>query len=206
MKKIWIIRLLIALSIVGCYAAMYDLPMWSFTFVAPQYPQGLELQVYLTGARGDVFEIDIINHYIGMSKLGEAAVNERALAPFALMGLSILGLLVAMVPHKRLARLLSLPILGFPVIFVSVFFLWLYKFGHDLNPAAPVDMAPFTPTILGTGIIGQFRTFAIPGMGFYLASVAAILTILLLCPHLAFSGVKKKKETSSSELVPQVQS
>lgn len=191
MKKKLIVRLFLAMIIIGCYALMYFQPMWSFEFVAPQYPQGLELQVYLNGARGDVFEIDIINHYIGMSKLGDAAVNERAIAPFALVALSTLALLVAIVPHKIFARFLSLPILGFPVAFVSIFFLWLYRFGHNLDPAAPVDLTPFTPTILGTGIIGQFRTFAIPGVGFYLACLAAGLTLLLLCPHTAMKAEEK---------------
>jgi len=195
MNKKHFIRLTITLCIIACYAVLYYQPMWSFNFVAPQYPQGLNLQVYLTGAQGDVFEIDIINHYIGMSKLGDAAVNERAIAPFALMGLSVLAILVAFIPHKLTRRLLSLPILGFPVAFVAIFFLWLYRFGHNLNPAAPVDMAPFTPTILGTGIIGQFKTFAIPGTGFYLACAAAILTLMLLCPH-----------TETIEEVQQVQS
>lgn len=184
MKKKLLIRLLLGLMICGCYALAYTQPMWSFEFVAPQYPEGLKLDVFMTGARGDVFEIDIINHYIGMAKLENAAVNERAFAPYALMALSGLALLVALIPNKWFARLLSLPILGFPVAFVTVFFLWLYKFGHDLNPAAPVDLAPFTPKILGTGIIGQFKTFAIPGTGFYLACFAAILVLIMLCPHL----------------------
>lgn len=191
MKKKIFIRVILALIIVACYAVAYSQPMWSFEFIAPQYPQGLRLDVLMTGAQGDVFEIDIINHYIGMSKLENAAVNERALAPYALMALSGLALLIALLPDKkRFTRILSLPILGFPIAFVGVFFLWLYKFGHELDPAAPVDLTPFTPTILGTGIIGQFKTFAAPGAGFYLACVAAILTLIMLCPHMAHAEKK----------------
>mgnify|MGYP006194056539 CR=1 FL=1 len=193
MKKILLIRLFLSFLIIGCYAVMYYQPMWSFEFIAPQYPQGLELEVLLTGARGDVFEIDIINHYIGMSKLADAAVNERAFAPYALMGLSLLAVLIALVPNKWFGRIMALPIIGFPMAFVGIFFMWLYKFGHDLDPAAPVDLTPFTPTILGTGIIGQFKTFAIPEVGFYLACFAAICAVAMLCPHLALAKSEKKK-------------
>ena len=33
---------------------------------APQYPRGLRLYAYGTGLAGDVHEINILNHYIGM--------------------------------------------------------------------------------------------------------------------------------------------
>lgn len=189
MNKKLLVRILLALIIVGSYALIYRLPMWSFKFVAPQYPQGLELQVFLTGAQGDVFEIDIINHYIGMSKLEDAAINEKAFAPYSLIALSILAVMIAFCRHsKKVMRIASLPILLFPMGFVVTFYYWLYKFGHDLNPAAPVDITPFTPTILGTGIIGQFKTFAVPGSGFYLACFAAGLTLLILRLHEEKSG------------------
>ncbi len=193
MNKKLLVRLLLALSIAGCYALMYYQSMWTFKFVAPQYPQGLVLDVYLTGARGDVFEIDIINHYIGMSKLEHAAVNERAFAPYALLALSIMAFVVALVPHKWFSRLMALPILGFPVAFVGIFFMWLHKFGHELDPAAPVDLTPFTPTILGTGIIGQFKTYAIPGMGFYLGCLAAFCVLIMLCWHAETVKSESKK-------------
>lgn len=189
MKKKLFIRLFLAGLITGCYAILYYQPMWIFKFVAPQYPQGLELEILMTGARGDTFEIDIINHYIGMSKLENAAVKERAIAPYALIGLSAFAFLLALLPlSKKFLRILSLPVLGFPLGFVGTFYWWLYKFGHELDPAAPVTMTPFTPTLLGTGIIGQFRTFAVPGVGFYLACFAGVIALLILHLHEEKSG------------------
>ena len=176
MKTRWIVVILAILS----YGVLYHLPMWSFQLQAPQYPQGLTLEVYMTGAQGDVTEIDIINHYIGMQKLESAAQNERALAPYVLAILSIFSAVIAIKPQHKLSKLLYLPLLGFPVAFVSIFYIWLYRFGHDLNPTAPVKLTPFTPTILGTGIIGQFKTFALPGMGFYLACFSALIVGILL--------------------------
>lgn len=176
MKKRWLIVLLSIIS----YAMVYRFPMWTFDFLAPQYPQGLSLQVYMSGAQGDVTEIDIINHYIGMQKLEEAAQNERALAPYVLVFLSLLSLVIAFIPRHKFTKFFYLPLIGFPVAFIGIFWIWLYRFGHDLNPAAPVKLTPFTPTILGTGIIGQFKTFALPGLGFYFACFSAISMGILI--------------------------
>lgn len=204
-KLIW--RLILSFAIIGCYALIYYVPMWSFKFVAPQYPQGLVLEVFLSGARGDVFEIDIINHYIGMSKLEDAAVRERAIAPYVLIAFSVIALMIAFCRHsKNVIRVISLPLLGFPLGFVVTFYFWLYKFGHDLNPDAPVDIAPFTPTILGTGIIGQFKTFAVPGSGFYLSCLAAVLTLFIWRLHeeksICGSSNPQKAETPSPTKFP----
>lgn len=180
MKKLFPFYLLLGLLCVGCNWIAYLQPMWSFKLEAPQYPQGLQLQVYMTGAAGDVAEIDIINHYIGMQKLELAAQNEKELAPYALMGLSLIMLLLAYFPNRRFMRYLSFAVLIFPFAFMGIFYLWLYRFGHDLNQTAPVQLTPFTPTMLGTGMIGQFTTFALPGMGFYLLCIPALLVLIIL--------------------------
>src|SRR5262245_7607772 len=47
-------------------AASTMLPLWSMTMRAPQYPRGLHLYAYGSSLAGDVHEINILNHYIGM--------------------------------------------------------------------------------------------------------------------------------------------
>ena len=187
-------KIAFACIILGCYLVSYYFPMWNFTFIAPQYPHGLRLEVFLTGARGDVFEIDIINHYIGMSKLEHAAVTERLIAPYVLLLLALFSLLVTFLSsiNKWIRLAMSAPVLGFPIVFTGTFYFWLYQFGHNLNPAAPVEIAPFTPTIIGTGIIGQFRTFAIPGLGFYACTIAAILLFFIVKKDLKGKTIKSE--------------
>ena len=56
---------------------------------------------------------------------------------------------------------------------------------------APLRIAPFTPTFLGRGTIGQFSTFARPDPGFWLALGAAALlvlacTVVILIPVLSY--------------------
>ncbi|HEY3495918.1 MAG TPA: hypothetical protein VGK73_14570, partial [Polyangiaceae bacterium] len=67
-----------------------------------------------------------------------------------------------------------------PLGFVADFSYWLYRFGHDLNPRAPLRLEPFTPAMFGNGVIGQFMTFARPELGFWLALACVGLAVLLV--------------------------
>ncbi|MDT7907850.1 MAG: hypothetical protein RRA63_07385 [Candidatus Calescibacterium sp.] len=81
-------RILVALFAILSAALIlssYFFPYWKFTLVAPQYPQGLRVQVYLSKLKGDVSELDILNHYIGMKKMEEAAQFERKLLYLVLL-------------------------------------------------------------------------------------------------------------------------
>lgn len=170
------IALLLATAAIGLYAIAYFQPVWGFYLYAPQYPQGLTLAIYIDRVAGDTMEIDILNHYIGMAKLGDAAEVERAIAVYVLIAIGFSTLLIAWLRGKRAALFSALPAITFPFAFLSIMFVWMYKFGHELNPGAPVDMAPFTPKLLGVGIIGNFQTQGMPGPGFYIYLVAAVVT------------------------------
>lgn len=155
------------------------LPFWSLTLHAPQYPGGLEATIYTQQLVGDVSEIDGLNHYIGMMKLGDAARVERRLAPVAVPALALLALLAAFV-GRRLRRLLALPLILFPAVFAIDLYYWLYRAGHELaaNAALRNSVRPFTPAMLGRGTVGQFSTTASFELGFYLAAAASALAIM----------------------------
>jgi hypothetical protein len=154
------------------------------TLKAPQYPQGLHVQAYLDRLVGDVAEIDSLNHYIGMRPLGEAAQLERTLAVAATVALVLL-IEGAVLIHNRWAALLALPTILFPAFFLADLYYWMNRFGHELNPRAPLSTSikPFTPPILGTGKVGQFSTVASAGPGLILATIAALLVLVGLYLH-----------------------
>lgn len=170
-------RLVVALGLlaVGLVAASYFLPYWAFRLYAPQYPQGLELVISLTGVTGDTFEINTINHYIGMGHLDDAAKLERAYGGWLLGALGALVVAGTIFAGKNLGWIPVLVGLGLPVGFLADTFYWMYKFGHELDPAAPIDMKPFTPTLFGVGKVGQFRTVAGPSWGFWCVVAAIVL-------------------------------
>lgn len=152
-------------------------PYWQMRLNAPQYPNGLFVTVYVSNMEGDVREIDGLNHYIGMKPLEEAASIERRLAPIAMVviGLMILG--VALI-HSKWYALLAIPAMLFPIVFLADMWAWLWYYGNNLDPTAALSSSikPFTPTILGTGNVGQFSTTATLQIGWYLALLAAIMT------------------------------
>lgn len=160
------------------------LPYWKMTLHAPQYPDGLHVQLYVNKMTGDVQEIDGLNHYIGMPKLEEAGKLERSFSWLAIGALALL-LMAAVFIHNPLAGVLALPAVLYPAIFLVDLFYWLYTFGHNLDPKAPLSSSikPFTPTLLGEGKVGQFRTTAMVDTGFYLAILAALVILVGLYFH-----------------------
>jgi hypothetical protein len=185
-------------SSVVAFAASFFQPWWSFKLYAPQYPKGLSLVIYLTGMGGDVHEIDLLNHYIGMKHLATAAETERHLAGYGVAAIGIMTLALLMVAGKKLNRLVFIPALAFPVVFLADSFYWLYSYGHGLDPKAPLRIAAFTPEMFGNGKIGQFETFASPAMGFWLAIAGFVLAAVGTfvrsrvcgeCSHAAACGV-----------------
>lgn len=169
-------------------------PWWRFLLYAPQYPNGLELIIGLKGMSGDVKEIDLLNHYIGMGHLADAAPFERMMAGWGVAAIAITTLVLFAAVGKKLNKLVLIPAVSFPVVFLLDSFYWLYTFGHHLDPKAPLRIKPFTPEMFGNGVIGQFETFATPQMGFYLAlggvACAIIATFLRkkVCDNCGHAG------------------
>ena len=155
------------------------LPYWSLVLHAPQYPGGLVVHAYVNHMEGDVWEIDGLNHYIGMRPLGEAAQFEKSISIFAIISLALL-IVAAVFIHSPWSLLLSLPAVFLPVVFLADLYYWLNNFGQNLDPNAALSSSiePFTPTILGEGIIGQFRTVAYADIGLLMASAASILILI----------------------------
>ncbi len=173
----WAALGLAALGVVSFVLAL-GMTWWKFTLYAPQYPHGLRLGISLTGLSGDVHEIDMLNHYIGMGHLGDAATLERQYAAYGVAGVGVLVLAGMLAFGRKLGRLVVVPAALFPLGFVADSYCWLYIFGHRLDHHAPLRVSPFTPQLFGNGQIGQFMTFAQPAAGFWLA-LLGVLAIAL---------------------------
>ncbi|MFN7020584.1 MAG: cytochrome C [Phycisphaerales bacterium] len=154
-------------------------PYWHMELEAPQYPKGLFLTAYVNHLTGDVKEIDGLNHYIGMRPLGEAAAFERAASIWMVIAMLLLVEGAAFI-HSRWAVLLALPAIGFPAGFLLDLYYWMRTFGLNLDPGAPLSSSvkPFVPTVVGEGGIGQFKTYAELGTGYWLSVACAGLVIV----------------------------
>ena len=196
---------LFAAARVALLAAVF-LPFWQIRVEAPQYPDGLRISVYLNHAAGDVNEVDLLNHYIGMRSLTEAAPLERSVSIAALVAL-VLMIEAAQYVHTRWTLLLCVPAVVFPAFFLADLHYWLVAFGQHLDPSAPLSAAvkPFTPPLLGDGHIGQFATQASVGPGLWLAATAAILTLAGLWFHRrAFKPLSERPRIRPAAVRPDI--
>jgi nitrous oxidase accessory protein len=148
------------------------LPLWSMTMRAPQYPKGLRLHAYGGGMSGDLRELNILNHYIGMPPITAPAL-ETAIFPF---GIALLAALCLIGPwHPWLRRTAVAATLLVPVGILADLQWRLYEFGHTLNPTAPIRLKPFTPLVIGPTKMGNFVSSAMPSWGLVCLLAAALL-------------------------------
>ncbi len=168
-------------------------PYWYLTVKAPQYPKGLHVRIYLDHVAGDVREIDMLNHYIGMRPLGEAAKLEKK---FALPGIAlvVICLIAAVFIRSRASLLLIIPAAALPAIFAADLYLWLRDFGLHLDPHAALSSSikPFVPPLLGQGKIAQFQANANFGLGHGLSMLAALLSVAVIVLRLWHKTQNKK--------------
>lgn len=165
-------RALLALA-AACLALTLTQPLWNMTMFAPQYGDGLRLDIHTHGLEGgnngqDLKEINILNHYIGMRDLSNEDFTEFKWMPFAIGALGLLFLRAAV--HGRMAALVDALVL---FCYFGGFSLWsfgykLYQYGHNLAPTAPVKVDPFMPPMFGYKQLANFEVYSYPAPGTYL--------------------------------------
>ncbi len=176
MKRAYVVRAAAALLSAGLIALSAQLPLWTMTMKAPQYRHGLHLKAYGSGMQGDLRELNIINHYIGMAPIDPQPALEVAMFP---VGIALVISLCLLAPfHRWIRRLALAATIAMPIGILIDLQWWLYQFGHSLDPRAPIRMAPFTPLILGTSKLGNFVTTSMISTGILCMVAAAIILTL----------------------------
>ncbi len=181
------------------------LPLWTMTLHAPQYPQGVRLLIDGRGTRGDVDELNTLNHYIGMRPIPGAEPGEdrersegleevfpelRLFTPgVAMLALGILAL--PFVAWRAFRPLVVLGAWALPFGFLVDLQYRLYVFGHTLNPNAAFRMPAFTPKVIGPTVVMNFNVTAWPGPGLLLFALSALL--LTLGPRLPAGGRARRQ-------------
>ncbi len=167
----------------------YLAPLWKLTMFAPQYPEGLRMQIYsykLEGGNGgqDIKEINLLNHYIGMRELTTAEFTEFKWIPFVVGALALLFLRAAAL--GKVGTVVDLFVL---YVYFGLFSLWsfaykLYSYGHNLAPTASVKVAPFMPPLAGHKKLANFDVYSYPAAGSY--ALAAVVVVLAAAVALAW--------------------
>ena len=169
------------LAAAALLVATYFVPLWNLTMFAPQYPEGLRLDIYsytlVGGNHGqDVKEINVLNHYIGMQDLVNESFTEFKWMPFVIGALGLLVLRA--VVHGTVAALVDVTML---FVYFGGFSLWsfgykLYRYGHDLSPEAAVQVPPFMPPMFGYQQIANFEVYSYPRAASY--AMAGVVVLL----------------------------
>ncbi len=175
-------RLLLLLGAMVVAGSLF-FPLWKLHLVAPQYAEGLEMKIFaykLVGGNDgqDLVEINNLNHYIGMRHISQEDFTEMQVMPFMFGLFILLSLRAAVFGYMGAVIDLFMIASYFGVFSIGAFHYRLYSFGHNLDPAAPLNVEPFTPLLLGTQKIANFTQSSYPEMGTYLLWAFMLFLIL----------------------------
>lgn len=151
------------------------LHIWEMRLWAPQYPEGLHLTIYSNTIRGDLDKINTLNHYVGMHRITPADFKEFQYLPQLLTAFGILALFAGLLNRRWLAVLGWLLFTGFSAYMFRDYALWLWHYGHDLDPRAALKLPTFTPPLIGYAKMANFKVLSLPGPGTVLLGLAWLL-------------------------------
>ncbi|PKV62812.1 hypothetical protein [Pontibacter ramchanderi] len=160
---------------------LFLFPMWKIYLKAPQYPEGLEMHIWVNQIAGNsdgaIQNFNILNHYIGMEPIHADSFAELRIMPYIVIFFIVAGIVVALLGKRKL-------VLGWTVLLMVAgaagildFYLWLNKFGTNLDPSAPIKVPGMTyvPPLLGSKQLLNFDALSLPALG----SLGIGLAILL---------------------------
>jgi copper chaperone NosL len=182
-------RLFLALAS-GLTLAALALPLWSVHLVAPQYPEGLGMEIHANTVRGatdhDLQSINSLNHYIGMKVIEPDEIPELKVIPWIFAGLALAGLIAAAVGRRSLA-------IAWLTMFVAAggvglwdFYRWEYSYGHDLDYAHAIIKVPgmsYQPPLIGSKQLLNFVATSWPASGSILLGAAFLLAVIAVFMH-----------------------
>ena len=164
------------------------LNIWEMRLWAPQYSEGLKLTIYANTIKGDLQNINTLNHYVGMHQITPNDFQEFRYLPQALTFFGLMALIAALVNRRWVAFLGWLAFTGFAVYMFSDYARWLWSYGHDLDPRAAIKLPEFTPPLIGYSRMANFKVLSMPGPGTVLLGLAWLLGPLAILLEMRASG------------------
>lgn len=178
-------RLVLVLAAVSVAGSIF-FPLWKMHLTAPQYQEGLTLNIYAWKIQGgglngnDLNEINNLNHYIGMKPIQQADFNEMEIMPFMFGVFILLALRAAVIGPMRAVVDLFVLASWFGLFSIGSFYYRLWSYGHHLDPKAPMTIKPFTPLLIGKQTIANFTQASFPQLGTYLLWFFMALLLLAM--------------------------
>ena len=158
-------------------------PLWQIQFSAPQYPEGLVLEMYPHKLAGNVDIINGLNHYIGMKTLHTKDFIEFTVLPYIISFFAAMCFLVAILNKRKWLPILFYAFLFFCIIAMADFWRWEYNYGHHLDPHAAIQIPgmSYQPPLLGYKQLLNFGVYSVPDIGGWIfVSVGLLLLTALI--------------------------
>ncbi len=159
-------RVMIAIAALALLALLF-VPIWRIDLMAPQYPEGLVMQIYIDHFAGDTEKINGLNHYIGMSLIKDEMFPEFKYLRKVVMILSVFGVLAAVWGKRQglFAGLITLSAFGLWALYDM--WKWGYSYGHDLDPRAAIKVEGmvYQPPLIGHKQLLNFDAWSTPDIG-----------------------------------------
>jgi len=175
-----VLMIVSALLLVG----LFLFPMWRITLLAPQYPEGVTMYIYINKIGGEtpatLQNINILNHYIGMKYIEPESIPELKYFPFIIYGVIGLALLSAFLNKRKLFLAWGIMMVILAALGIYDFYLWEYDYGHNLSDTAPIKIpgASFQPPLFGVKDIINFTAISFPHTSGIMATIAIILSFV----------------------------
>lgn len=181
----------VLLVIVGLlFIGALFVPMWRIELDAPQYPEGLMLQLHANKIGGDVDIINGLNHYIGMATLHTENFFEFKILPYVFGAFAFISLILIFINNRKAVLGFLALLLVFVVLAGVDFYRWNYEYGHNLNPDAAIKVPgmSYQPPLIGYKQLLNFGAYSIPDIGGWMLIGAGILLAFIV-----FKEFKYKK-------------
>ena len=169
-------RILVAFAS-GALVAVFFLPAWRIDLFAPQYPEGLVMNIWINNITGDVDVINGLNHYIGMKHITVDMFPEFKYLPFVVAFFMLLGVVVSITGSRKLLFVyVALTVVGGALAMYD-FYQWGYDYGHNLDPKAPIQVAglSYQPPLIGHKRLLNFDAYSFPDVGGWIVIAAGLL-------------------------------
>lgn len=180
-------------------ALMLATPLWRIQLIAPQYPEGLGMEIRAQTVHGerehDLDNINELNHYIGMKRIEPESIPELRIIPWAIGALAGMGALVALLGRRRLLWAWLATFAAAGVIGLVDFWRWEYDYGHHLDLEHAIIKVPgmnYQPPLIGSKQLLNFTAESLPAIGGILAAAAFVLGVAALV--VAYRAARKRVE------------
>lgn len=182
--------------------AVLFVPMWRIELDAPQYPEGLKLQIFPHRLGGDVEIINGLNHYIGMKTLHTEDFREFKILPYIIGIFAVSSIVVSLIGVRKWLNYFLILFVVFGFVAMIDFWWWEYDYGHDLDPHAAIQVPgmAYQPPLIGFKQLLNFGAYSIPDKGGWLFLIAGFLSLFFVLFEWRASKVKINRPVVSAAL------